>query len=137
MTLSPGKCTFELLLSYFDPTAPKPTFELLLGNVGVRFNCFGEWGVVAGQADHKTRCRMEIFTKENRAQSGQKLLPLQFTPLGKEARFPQEAFTSPTQKQMETLTSLNKEVRPFSLGDNSIWSFPPVSSLSDYSIWRS
>ena len=34
------------------------------------------------------------------------------------------------------LTSLNKEVRPFFLGDNSIWSFPSVSFLSDYSIWR-
>ena len=35
------------------------------------------------------------------------------------------------------VTSLNKEVRPFFLSDNSIWSFPSVSSLSDYSIWRS
>ena len=31
--------------------------------------------------------------------------------------------------------SSKKEVRPFFLGDNSIWSFPTVSSLSDYSIW--
>ena len=38
---------------------------------------------------------------------------------------------------LKTLTSLNKEVWPFFLGDNSIWSFPSVSSLSDYSIWRS
>ena len=38
---------------------------------------------------------------------------------------------------LKTLTSLNKESRPFSLGDKSIWSFPSVSSLSDYSIWRS
>ena len=38
---------------------------------------------------------------------------------------------------LKTLTSLNKEVRPFFLGDNSIWSFPSVSSLSDYSTWRS
>ena len=38
---------------------------------------------------------------------------------------------------LKTLTSLNKEVRPFFLGDNSIWSLPSVSSLSDYSIWRS
>ena len=38
---------------------------------------------------------------------------------------------------LKTLTSLNKEARPFFLGDNSIWSFPSVSSLSDYSIWRS
>ena len=38
---------------------------------------------------------------------------------------------------LKTLTSLNKEVRPFSLSDNSIWSFPSVSSLSDHSIWRS
>ena len=34
-------------------------------------------------------------------------------------------------------TSLNKEVRPLFLGDSTIWSFPAVSSLSDYSIWRS
>ena len=32
-----------------------------------------------------------------------------------------------------TLSSLNKEFRPFFLGDNSIWSFPSVSTLSDYS----
>ena len=38
---------------------------------------------------------------------------------------------------LKTLTSLNKEVRPFFLSDNSIWSFPSVSSLSDYSIRRS
>ena len=40
-------------------------------------------------------------------------------------------------KTLKTLTSLNKEVRPFLLSDNSIWSLPSVSSLSDYSIWRS
>ena len=34
-------------------------------------------------------------------------------------------------------TSLNKEVRPFFLSDNRIWSNPSFSSLSDYSIWRS
>ena len=38
---------------------------------------------------------------------------------------------------LKTLTSLNKEVRPFFLGDNSIWSYPFLSSLSDCSIWRS
>ena len=38
---------------------------------------------------------------------------------------------------LKALTSLNKEVRPFFLSDNSIWSFPSFSSLSDYSIWRS
>ena len=38
---------------------------------------------------------------------------------------------------LKTLTSLNKEVRPFFLSDNSIWSLPSVSSLSDYSISRS
>ena len=37
----------------------------------------------------------------------------------------------------KTQTSLNKEVRPFFLSDNSIWSHPSVSSLGDYSIWRS
>ena len=38
---------------------------------------------------------------------------------------------------LKTITSLNKEVRPFFLSDNSIWSFPSASSRSDYSIWRS
>ena len=38
---------------------------------------------------------------------------------------------------LKTLTSLNKEVRPSFLVDNSIWSFPSVYSLSDYSIWSS
>ena len=38
---------------------------------------------------------------------------------------------------LKTLTSLNKGVRPFFPGDNSIWSFPSSSSLSHYSIWRS
>ena len=38
---------------------------------------------------------------------------------------------------LKTLTSLNKEVGPFFLSDSSIWCFPSVSSLSDYSIWRS
>ena len=38
---------------------------------------------------------------------------------------------------LKTLTSLYKKVRPLFLSDNSIWSFPSVSSLSDYSIWRS
>ena len=38
---------------------------------------------------------------------------------------------------LKTLTSLSKGVRSFFLGDDSIWSFPSVSSLSDYSIWRS
>ena len=31
---------------------------------------------------------------------------------------------------LKTLTSLNKEVKPFFLSDNSIWSFPSVSSLA-------
>ena len=38
---------------------------------------------------------------------------------------------------LKTLTSLNKEVRPFFLSDNSIWSLASASSHSDYSIWRS
>ena len=38
---------------------------------------------------------------------------------------------------LKTLTSLKKESWPFFLGDNSVWSFASVSSLSDYSIWRS
>ena len=37
---------------------------------------------------------------------------------------------------LETLTSLNKEVRPFFPSDNGIWSYPSVSSLSDHSTWR-
>ena len=37
---------------------------------------------------------------------------------------------------LKTLTSSKMEVRPFFLGDNRIWSFPSVSSLRDYSIWR-
>ena len=50
-----------------------------------------------------------------------------------------EAYDLPTcfSGTLKTLTSLNKEVRPFFLSDNSIWSFPSVSCLSDYSIWRS
>ena len=43
----------------------------------------------------------------------------------------------PQRNSLKTLTSLNKEVRPFFLSDNGIWSFPSVSSLSDYSSWRS
>ena len=35
---------------------------------------------------------------------------------------------------LKALTSSNKEVGPFFLGDNSICSFPSVSSLSDHSI---
>ena len=42
-----------------------------------------------------------------------------------------------TRNSLKTLTSLNKEVRPFFLSDTRIWSFPSVSDLSDYSIWRS
>ena len=38
---------------------------------------------------------------------------------------------------LKTLTSINRESRPFFLGNNSIWSFASVSSLSDYSISRS
>ena len=38
---------------------------------------------------------------------------------------------------LKALTSLSKEVRPFFLGDDRIWSFHSVSSPSDYSIWRS
>ena len=44
---------------------------------------------------------------------------------------------TPKSSTLRTLTSLNKESRPFFLSDNSIWWFPSVSSLSDYSIWRS
>ena len=35
---------------------------------------------------------------------------------------------------LRTLTPLNKESRPFFLGDSSIWSFTSVSSLSNYSV---
>ena len=41
---------------------------------------------------------------------------------------------SECKQALKTLTSLNKEVRPFFLCDNSAWSFSSVSSLSDYSI---
>ena len=44
---------------------------------------------------------------------------------------------NPLKIPLKTPTSLNKEVRLFSLSDNSTWSFPSVSSPSDYSIWRS
>ena len=37
-------------------------------------------------------------------------------------------------KEKTAQTSLNMEVRPFLLCDTSIWSFPFVSSLSDYSV---
>ena len=40
-------------------------------------------------------------------------------------------------QNLKTLTSLNKESRPFFLGHNSIWSCPSLSYLSDYSIRRS
>ena len=40
----------------------------------------------------------------------------------------------PDAETLKTLTSLNKEVRPFFLSDHSIWSYPSVCSLSDYSI---
>ena len=45
--------------------------------------------------------------------------------------FPPPPLASTT---LKTLTFLNKEVRPFLLGDNSIWKFPSVSSLSESSI---
>ena len=38
---------------------------------------------------------------------------------------------------LENPNSFNKESRLFFLSDSSIWSFPSVSSLSDYSMWRS
>ena len=38
---------------------------------------------------------------------------------------------------LKTLISLNKESRPFFIGDNSIWSFHSISYLSNHSIWRS
>ena len=50
---------------------------------------------------------------------------------------PENPGQSAQAESLKTLTSLNKEVRPFFLGDSGIWSFPSTSSLSDYSIWRS
>ena len=41
------------------------------------------------------------------------------------------------ERALKTVTSFNKESRPFFLGDSNIWSVPSVSSLSDYSNWRS
>ena len=38
---------------------------------------------------------------------------------------------------LKTPTFLNKDVRPFFLSNDSIWSLPSVFFLSDYSIWRS
>ena len=38
---------------------------------------------------------------------------------------------------LRTLTSLNKESRPFLLGDSNIGCFPSFSSLGDSSIWSS
>ena len=46
-------------------------------------------------------------------------------------------FSTRGRPSLKTLTSLNKEARPFFLSDNRIWSFPSVSSLSEYSVWRS
>ena len=37
---------------------------------------------------------------------------------------------------LKTLTSLNKESRLLFLVDSTLWSFPSVYSLSDYSIWK-
>ena len=64
----------------------------------------------------------EVFGRMSAGISGQKL------PLWAEFSF---------LRTLKTQTSLNKEARPFFLSDNSIWSLPSVSSLSDYSIWRS
>ena len=38
--------------------------------------------------------------------------------------------------RLKTLTSLNKDSRPFSLAVLAFRVFPSVSSLSDYSIWE-
>ena len=51
--------------------------------------------------------------------------------------FPDISWNSEKTQTLKTLTSVNKEVRSFFLGDNSISSFPSVSSLGDYSFWRS
>ena len=53
------------------------------------------------------------------------------------ARSREEHSVDQCRSRLKTLTSLNKEVRPLFLSDNSIWSYPSLSSLSDYSIWRS
>ena len=86
--------------------APRVTFESLLGH----FNCFGVLRSLGSATGH------------NRTH---------------ELVGPVALGTSPGLSQgqtgsLKTLTSLNKEVRPFFLGDNSIWSFPSVSSLSDF-----
>ena len=46
-------------------------------------------------------------------------------------RFLNVAVTGVQRPSLKTLTSLNKEVRPFFLSDDSIWGLPSVSSLSD------
>ena len=69
--------------------------------------------------------------------------PPQTLPQALPPSLPQPLSNSKSQKTLcsgttlKTLASSNKEVRPFFLGGNSIWRFPSVSSLSDYSIWRS
>ena len=59
-------------------------------------------------------------------------------PLFQKTPFPEPDFVVQGSRSLKTLTSLiYKEVRPFFLCDNSIWSLPSVSSLTDYSIWSS
>ena len=57
--------------------------------------------------------------------------------LGPGCRTSWQSSGRPKTLPLKTLTSLNKEVRPFFPSDISIWSLPSVSSVSDYSIWRS
>ena len=77
----------------------------------------------------KLRASLGLFCKNL---EGDNIVPLLTYPPGrKNCEMKSESIT------LKTLTSLNKEVWPFFLSDNSIWSLPSVSSLSDYSIWRS
>ena len=50
---------------------------------------------------------------------------------------PSERERERERETLKTRTSSNKKFRPFFLVDNSIWILPSVSSLRDYSIWRS
>ena len=46
-------------------------------------------------------------------------------------------FLSPDKESRSTSLKTPTSLRPSFLGDNGAWSFPSVSSLSEYSIWRS
>ena len=79
---------------------------------------------------------MRIDSRESRWES---LVPLSILEILQNAKIVENKGESDrfVETPLKTVTSLNKEVRLFFLGDNSIWSFSSGSSLSVYSIWRS